>query len=179
MDSCREHGPWVDCFHYSPRGREMACKLDYSGKYKTRHLLSFTSLPDKSSISRDLLFLYPVSLGICGSVIFPRVRHTASDVLRCAVCRSLCMTPHRRAPHFPCQNVVELHSSSNISIYSLSLKSHIRCPLERQQFVMAVNLFPHDLVTSKDPHHPANLICELCRKFYALGWVSLFLLEGK
>ena len=28
------------------------------------------------------------------------------------------------------------------------------------------------LVTSDAPHHPANLICELCRKFYTLGWVS-------
>jgi len=31
----------------------------------------------------------------------------------------------------------------------------------------------HDhLVTSDDPEHPANLICELCRKFYSLGWVT-------
>jgi len=29
-----------------------------------------------------------------------------------------------------------------------------------------------DLVLSKDPLHPANLICELCRSFYALGWVT-------
>jgi len=28
------------------------------------------------------------------------------------------------------------------------------------------------LVTSHDPLHPANLICELCRKFYTLGWVT-------
>ncbi|KAF2154757.1 Methylthioribulose-1-phosphate dehydratase [Myriangium duriaei CBS 260.36] len=28
------------------------------------------------------------------------------------------------------------------------------------------------LVTSDDPQHPANLICELCRKFYTLGWVT-------
>ncbi|KAF2224942.1 Methylthioribulose-1-phosphate dehydratase [Elsinoe ampelina] len=28
------------------------------------------------------------------------------------------------------------------------------------------------LVTSHDPNHPANLICELCRKFYTLGWVT-------
>ncbi|KAK6330293.1 Methylthioribulose-1-phosphate dehydratase [Orbilia blumenaviensis] len=28
------------------------------------------------------------------------------------------------------------------------------------------------LVTSDDPHHPANLICELCRNFYTLGWVT-------
>jgi hypothetical protein len=27
------------------------------------------------------------------------------------------------------------------------------------------------LITSHDPHHPANLICELCKKFYTLGWV--------
>jgi len=28
------------------------------------------------------------------------------------------------------------------------------------------------LVQSDDPQHPSNLICELCRKFYALGWVT-------
>jgi len=28
------------------------------------------------------------------------------------------------------------------------------------------------LVTSTNPEHPANLICELCRKFYTLGWVT-------
>ncbi len=29
-----------------------------------------------------------------------------------------------------------------------------------------------DLVKSSDPDHPANLIPELCRKFYQLGWVT-------
>lgn len=29
-----------------------------------------------------------------------------------------------------------------------------------------------DLVKSRDPNHPANLICTLCRKFYDLGWVG-------
>ncbi|KAI5455287.1 Methylthioribulose-1-phosphate dehydratase [Naganishia albida] len=29
-----------------------------------------------------------------------------------------------------------------------------------------------DLVRSDDPEHPANLICELCRDFYKLGWVT-------
>ncbi|KAI9811378.1 MAG: 3'-5' DNA helicase [Pycnora praestabilis] len=28
------------------------------------------------------------------------------------------------------------------------------------------------LICSENPHHPANLICELCRKFYTLGWVT-------
>ncbi|EON62116.1 methylthioribulose-1-phosphate dehydratase [Coniosporium apollinis CBS 100218] len=28
------------------------------------------------------------------------------------------------------------------------------------------------LVHSPDSQHPANLICELCRKFYTLGWVT-------
>ncbi|KAL7274701.1 Methylthioribulose-1-phosphate dehydratase [Rhizina undulata] len=28
------------------------------------------------------------------------------------------------------------------------------------------------LVLSEDPHHPANLICSLCRNFYNLGWVT-------
>jgi methylthioribulose-1-phosphate dehydratase len=29
-----------------------------------------------------------------------------------------------------------------------------------------------DLCVSNDPHHPANLIPELCRLFYQLGWVT-------
>ena len=29
-----------------------------------------------------------------------------------------------------------------------------------------------DLVISDDPEHPANLICELCKDFYKLGWVT-------
>lgn len=29
-----------------------------------------------------------------------------------------------------------------------------------------------ELITSSDPHHPANLICTLCRNFYQLGWVT-------
>ncbi|KIR58108.1 methylthioribulose-1-phosphate dehydratase [Cryptococcus bacillisporus CA1873] len=28
------------------------------------------------------------------------------------------------------------------------------------------------LVHSHDPEHPANLICDLCREFYKLGWVT-------
>lgn len=28
------------------------------------------------------------------------------------------------------------------------------------------------LIQSTDPQHPANLICTLCRNFYALGWVT-------
>ena len=28
------------------------------------------------------------------------------------------------------------------------------------------------LITSSDPQHPANYICELCRKFYTFGWVT-------
>lgn len=28
------------------------------------------------------------------------------------------------------------------------------------------------LVRSSDPDHPANLIPDLCRKFYNLGWVT-------
>ncbi|KAF8591760.1 Methylthioribulose-1-phosphate dehydratase [Ramaria rubella] len=31
---------------------------------------------------------------------------------------------------------------------------------------------PDDLVKSDDPNHPANLIPELCKNFYALGWVT-------
>ena len=29
-----------------------------------------------------------------------------------------------------------------------------------------------ELVRSSDPDHPANLIPELCKKFYQLGWVT-------
>ncbi len=28
------------------------------------------------------------------------------------------------------------------------------------------------LVTSNEPEHPANLICELCKLFYNNGWVT-------
>ena len=28
------------------------------------------------------------------------------------------------------------------------------------------------LIRSPDPQHPANYICELCRKFYTFGWVT-------
>lgn len=28
------------------------------------------------------------------------------------------------------------------------------------------------LIKSPDPHHPANLICSLCRQFYTFGWVT-------
>ncbi|KAI5122780.1 hypothetical protein M0805_000124 [Coniferiporia weirii] len=31
---------------------------------------------------------------------------------------------------------------------------------------------PDALITSEDPQHPANLIPELCRLFYQLGWVT-------
>jgi len=31
---------------------------------------------------------------------------------------------------------------------------------------------PEELIRSDDPEHPANLICELCRNFYQLGWVT-------
>lgn len=30
----------------------------------------------------------------------------------------------------------------------------------------------NDLVVSKDPNHPANLICELCKLFYDQNWVT-------
>ncbi|KAK9455392.1 class II aldolase/adducin N-terminal [Dipodascopsis uninucleata] len=29
-----------------------------------------------------------------------------------------------------------------------------------------------ELITSDDPYHPANVICELCRNFYSNGWVT-------
>lgn len=34
-----------------------------------------------------------------------------------------------------------------------------------------------ELVLSNDAQHPANLICELCRKFYRLGWVQKLYLK--
>ncbi|WVR03923.1 methylthioribulose-1-phosphate dehydratase [Kwoniella sp. DSM 27419] len=40
---------------------------------------------------------------------------------------------------------------------------------------MASGLSPEQveaLVHSEDPEHPANLICDLCREFYKLGWVT-------
>ncbi|KAH9992058.1 Methylthioribulose-1-phosphate dehydratase [Russula vinacea] len=37
---------------------------------------------------------------------------------------------------------------------------------------MSQHSHPDDLVTSEDPLHPANLIPELCRGFYQLGWVT-------
>ncbi|KAJ2336087.1 Methylthioribulose-1-phosphate dehydratase [Coemansia sp. RSA 2681] len=33
-------------------------------------------------------------------------------------------------------------------------------------------VYGSELVTSTDRHHPANLIPELCRQFYQLGWVT-------
>ncbi|KAJ2077825.1 Methylthioribulose-1-phosphate dehydratase [Coemansia sp. S100] len=36
----------------------------------------------------------------------------------------------------------------------------------------ADSVYGSELVTSTDQHHPANLIPELCRQFYQLGWVT-------
>ncbi|KAJ2484484.1 Methylthioribulose-1-phosphate dehydratase, partial [Coemansia sp. RSA 2050] len=36
----------------------------------------------------------------------------------------------------------------------------------------ADSIYGNELVTSTDQHHPANLIPELCRQFYRLGWVT-------
>lgn len=44
------------------------------------------------------------------------------------------------------------------------------------QDVAATGQEDHDnndhLVQSSDPQHPANLIPEMCRKFYTWGWVT-------
>jgi methylthioribulose-1-phosphate dehydratase len=40
-----------------------------------------------------------------------------------------------------------------------------------EQAVAVTNNNDH-LVQSEDPEHPANLIPELCRKFYNWGWVT-------
>ncbi|KAJ2900565.1 Methylthioribulose-1-phosphate dehydratase [Coemansia aciculifera] len=43
---------------------------------------------------------------------------------------------------------------------------------KQQQTATSDNVYSGVLVTSTDPHHPANLIPELCRQFYQLGWVT-------
>lgn len=40
------------------------------------------------------------------------------------------------------------------------------------QTVAAATTHNDHLVQSDDPEHPANLIPELCRKFYNWGWVT-------
>lgn len=43
------------------------------------------------------------------------------------------------------------------------------CPTEKAVATAGNN---DHLVQSEDPEHPANLIPELCRKFYNWGWVT-------
>jgi hypothetical protein len=52
-----------------------------------------------------------------------------------------------------------------------------RAVLEMAETVALENKIESDqtsdtLVTSSDPEHPANLIPDLCRNFYRLGWVG-------
>ena len=44
------------------------------------------------------------------------------------------------------------------------------CASDAEKTVATAN-YDH-LVQSEDPEHPANLIPELCRKFYNWGWVT-------
>lgn len=37
---------------------------------------------------------------------------------------------------------------------------------------MATDSSADALVVSKDPKHPANHICSLCKQFYTFGWVT-------
>lgn len=56
-------------------------------------------------------------------------------------------------------------------IFNITTKSEslVHCPL----FFFACIMTDKDaLCRSDDPHHPANLIPELCRQFYHLGWVT-------
>jgi methylthioribulose-1-phosphate dehydratase len=41
-----------------------------------------------------------------------------------------------------------------------------------EEQAVAVTTNNDHLVQSEDPEHPANLIPELCRKFYNWGWVT-------
>jgi len=45
-------------------------------------------------------------------------------------------------------------------------------PTAHDRTTMAASGNDHSLVKSDDPYHPANLIPELCRLFYTLGWVT-------
>ena len=58
------------------------------------------------------------------------------------------------------ENTVPRHDSGNSLLWRIVTK------------IMSWCYYTH-LVTSEDPQHPANLICELCRKFYGLGWVGI------
>jgi hypothetical protein len=62
---------------------------------------------------------------------------------------------------------VTLFSSENI------YNTQFNCPtLAMTTVEVAVADDNEHLIQSSDPEHPANLICELCRGFYTLGWVG-------
>ncbi|KAJ2354337.1 Methylthioribulose-1-phosphate dehydratase, partial [Coemansia sp. RSA 2618] len=44
--------------------------------------------------------------------------------------------------------------------------------MSTQEFEPQESVHSTELVTSSDPTHPSNLIPELCRQFYHLGWVT-------
>ena len=84
------------------------------------------------------------------------------DVLALTLC------PHT-APQSTTNYFGVVDSSSLVSIYTLLL------PILDQGLTKmsdTTGAGPDALITSSDPSHPANLICELCRKFYTHGWVK-------
>jgi len=51
--------------------------------------------------------------------------------------------------------------------------SHCTCKHSSENVNEVAPVEAHDkLITSSDPNHPANLICELCKLFYDNGWVT-------
>ncbi|KAG7878360.1 hypothetical protein KL905_003799 [Ogataea polymorpha] len=46
------------------------------------------------------------------------------------------------------------------------------CTCREIDFGIDVSVDNNHLIASKDPTHPANLICELCRLFYTNGWCT-------
>lgn len=57
-------------------------------------------------------------------------------------------------------------------VVSVKLASQLLHSVQTTMSVIVDAVFGNDdLVLSQDPEHPANHICELCRKFYTLGWV--------
>jgi len=71
-------------------------------------------------------------------------------------------------PHF--QHYTRPHLTRSTT-NSLNKSTTQKLGLTQDQFTIMTS-DAEALVLSHDPHHPANLICELCRKFYTHGWVT-------
>lgn len=74
-----------------------------------------------------------------------------------------------------------LHGDTNEDIDQTAAQSAEQEPASKKQKADLANVLQNSsgtmseadsLVHSSDPFHPANHICELCRNFYALGWVT-------